>query len=198
MQNSSALQLNPKHGFIAIVVVVDSSVDLLSTDVVWTSGGTVSAEVVTDKEVVLIADDAVVLDIDDDGLVDQLTIVPEGSVVDSTGDSVSTDVVWTSNEDDLVEKEVVFDIDDAVVVFVNVELFTVDELVFEFTVEKAALVVDVLAIDEKEKIFVEIFVLMDWSVVTGSDEADVEGDDFWLTVVKTGVVGESLFEDICS
>jgi hypothetical protein len=34
MQNSPALQLNPKHGLSANVVVVGASVDLVSIDVV--------------------------------------------------------------------------------------------------------------------------------------------------------------------
>jgi len=198
MQNSPALQLNPKHGLSANVVVVSATVDLVSIDVVWTSGGAVSD---AEKEVVLLTDDAVVLDIDVAGLSDQSTTVTERLVVGLTGDSVSTDVGWISNEDvtaDLVEKEVVFDIDDAVVAIVVVKLFIVDEVPVELTVEKATLVVVLLAIDEKEKISVEIFVLMDWSVVTGFDEADVEVEEFWLTVFKMGVVWESLFEDICS
>ena len=92
MQNSPALQLNPKHGLIAIVVVVGSSGDLVSNDVVSTSDGAVPAEVPADKDVVLLTDDAVVLDIDVVGLADQSTTVTERLVVGLTGDSVSTDV----------------------------------------------------------------------------------------------------------
>lgn len=71
------------------------------------------------------------------------------------------------------------------VVIVVVKLFIVDEVVVELAVEKSALVVVALGIDE---ISVEILVLMDCSVVTGFDEADVEVEGFWLTVFKMGVV----------
>jgi shikimate kinase len=89
MQNSPALQLNPKHGLSANVVVVGSSGALVSIDVVSTSGGAVSD---AEKEVVLLTDDAVVLDIDVAGLSDQSTTVTERPVVSLIGDSVSTDV----------------------------------------------------------------------------------------------------------
>ena len=110
----------------------------------------------------LVTDSVVVLVIAVGELADELTIVTAGPVVGSGGDSISSNVEWIIDSDVpkyLVEKAFVLDTDGAAVDSVVVEVITEDKLVVESTEGTAALVVDVLAIDENEWISVEIRVL---------------------------------------